>query len=241
MNKILLILGVIFLVLWGSIINALAIILGALLGNIVSFPENIKKSIMQVVSLVVIIIGISMGLESKNILIPFASLVLGSIVGELLNIESKISNLGQSLKKAVGQKGNSAGNNRFTQGFLTATLVYCVGAMAVIGALNSGLQSNHSVLYAKSMLDGISAIFFSATFGIGVAFSALPVLIYQGLIAILATFVAPILSSTVLLEITATGGILILAIGLNMLGLTKISVGNMLPGILLAVILANFF
>lgn len=241
MYIIILILGVILLVLWGSIVNALAIILGAILGTIVNFPENVKNSIMHVVSLVVIIIGISMGIDSKNILIPFASLILGSIVGELLNIESKIENLGQKLQKVVGSKEGSIGTSRFTQGFLTTTLVYCVGAMAVIGGLNSGLQGNHSVLYAKSMLDGISAIFFSATFGMGVAFSALAVLIYQGLIAILATFVAPVLSAAVLLEITATGGILILAIGLNMLGLSKISVGNMLPGILIVVILANFF
>ena len=232
------------MVLLGSIINALAIILGAFLGNIVSFPENIKDIIMHAVSLAVIIIGISMALQTSNIILPFASLIIGSIIGELLNIEKQLAKLGDRLQKSMKPKDGPDGSNTFTQGFLTATLVYCIGAMAVIGGLNSGLQGDHSVLFAKSILDGISAIFFAASLGMGVAFSALPVFLYQGAIALLATFIAPILSDPVLLEITATGGILILAIGLNMLKLTKISVGNMLPSIFVSIfltLLVNFF
>lgn len=228
------------MVLWGSFVNAIAIIGGALLGAVVRFPNRIRQTIMNALGLVVMIIGISMGLESNNILIPIVALVIGSIIGETLNIEWGITKLGQALQEHMEHRNDQKGTTDFTQGFLTATLVYCVGAMAVVGGLNSGLSGDHQVLYAKSMLDGISAIFFSASFGIGVGFSAIPVFLYQGGIALLATFVAPILSQHVIQELTATGGILILGIGLNMLGLTKITVGNMLPAILVAVVLALF-
>ena len=126
----------------------------------------------------------------------------------------------------------------FSQGFLTATLVYCVGAMAVVGSLNSGLTGDHQVLYAKSMLDGTTAVLFTASLGLGVAFSAIPVFIYQGAIALLATWIAPFLSELVIQELTATGGMLILGIGLNMLGLTKLRLGNMLPAVLIAALIA---
>lgn len=126
----------------------------------------------------------------------------------------------------------------FSQGFLTATLIYCVGAMAVVGSLNSGLTGDHHVLYAKSMLDGTTAVLFTASLGIGVAFSALPVFIYQGAIALLAGFIAPLLSDFVVQELTATGGMLIMGIGFNMLGLTKLRVGNMLPAVVVAAVLA---
>jgi uncharacterized membrane protein YqgA involved in biofilm formation len=120
---------------------------------------------------------------------------------------------------------------------MTATLVYCVGAMAVVGSLNSGLTGEHQVLYAKSMLDGVSAVFFAASLGMGVGFSAIPVLVYQGGIALLATYLAPFLSDPVIAELTSTGGILIFGIGLNMLGLTKLRVGNMLPAMIIALLL----
>lgn len=224
-------------VLWGSFVNVMAVVSGALLGRAVRLPEPIRQTIMQALSLAVIIIGISMGLESNIMLIPIAALVLGSILGELLNIEARIIRLGGKLQKLDRGKTHDETTD-FTQGFLVATLTYCVGAMAVIGSLNSGLMGDHQVLYAKSMIDGVTAIFFSASMGIGVAFSALPVFIYQGGIALLATFVSSFLSEPVVAELTATGGILIIGIGLNMLGLTKLRLGNMLPAILVAVALA---
>lgn len=232
--------GVICLVLWGSVVNALAIISGALLGSAVKFPDRVQQTIMNALGLAVMIIGISMGMESDNILIPIIALVVGSMIGETLNIEDRIAKLAPTLQLRTSGRKGKVDVTDFTQGFLTATLVYCVGAMAVIGSLNSGLRGDHQVLYAKSMLDGISAIFFSASFGIGVAFSAVPVFLYQGGIALLATLIAPIFSELVIQELTATGGILILGIALNMLGLTKIKVGNMLPAIAFAVVLAMF-
>lgn len=228
------------LVLWGSIVNAIAIISGTLLGVAVKFPERVSQTIMNALGLAVVIIGISMGLKSENILIPIAALVIGGIIGEIANIEGWITRLGQALQSYVKGRKDKVGGPDLTQGFLTATLMFCVGAMAVVGGLNSGLQGDHQVLYAKSMLDGICAIFFAASLGIGVGFSAIPVFLYQGGIALLATIIAPILSEPVIMELTATGGMLILGIGLNILGLTKIAVGNMLPAIVVAVILAMF-
>lgn len=229
------------MVLWGSIVNAFAIVFGALLGSRVKFADSIQRTIMHALSLAILLIGVSMGLETTNILIPIAALVLGGIVGEKINIEGKIAQLARQMQEKTTKRSTTSDSPDLVQGFLTATLVYCVGAMAIIGALNSGLNLDHQVLYAKSMLDGITAIFFAASFGKGVAFSAISVFLYQGGIAFLARFIAPILNQVVIQEITATGGIIIIGIGLNMLDLTRISVGNMLPSVIFAVILALIF
>lgn len=224
-------------VLWGPLVNAAAIICSALLGSVVRLAEKTSQTIMQALALAVLIIGVSMGLQSSNILIPIASLVVGSILGENLDLESRIERFGEKLR-AMGGGRVKLGAADFSQGFLTATLVYCVGAMAVVGSLNSGLTGDHQVLYAKSMLDGTTAVLFTASLGLGVAFSAIPVFIYQGAIALLATWIAPFLSELVIQELTATGGMLILGIGLNMLGLTKLRLGNMLPAVLIAALIA---
>ncbi len=225
------------MVLLGPLVNGAAIIMGAIAGRIIRLPEQFQQTIMQALGLAIMIIGISMGITTANILIPIAALLLGSILGELCRIEVRVAQMGNLLRRSLGDK-KSAGD--FTQGFLTATLVFCVGAMAVIGGLNSGLMGDHQILYAKSILDGMLSIFFATALGIGVAFSALPVFLYQGSIALLATSLAPLLSPAVLAEITATGGILILAIGLNLLGLTKIRVGNMLPAVIFAALIARY-
>ncbi len=225
------------MVLLGPLVNGAAIIMGAIAGRIIRLPEQFQQTIMQALGLAIMIIGISMGITTANILIPIAALLLGSILGELCRIEVRVAQMGNLLRRSLGDK-KSAGD--FTQGFLTATLVFCVGAMAVIGGLNSGLMGDHQILYAKSILDGMLSIFFATALGIGVAFSALPVFLYQGSIALLATSLAPLLSPAILAEITATGGILILAIGLNLLGLTKIRVGNMLPAVIFAALIARY-
>lgn len=228
--------------LWGSIVNAVAIIAGALLGSVIRLSERVGQTILQALALAVLIIGISMGLQSGNILIPIAALAIGSIVGEQLDLEGKIEHFGETMRRATpGRIRLGSSHTDFTQGFLSATLVYCVGAMAVVGSLNSGLSGDHQVLYAKALLDGTTAILFTASLGLGVAFSAVPVLVYQGTIALLAKTVAPLLSGVVIQELTATGGMLILGIGLNMLGLTKLRLGNMLPAVLVAALLALFW
>ena len=226
---------VIEMVLEGTIINVLAIIVGGIIGSFLSnIPNRIRVTVMQGLGLAVVIQGIAMGLKTDNFLLVIVSVVLGGIIGEILKIDGKLDNVGKWIEGRVGKK--SKGN--ISTAFVTATLVYTIGAMAILGALNSGLNNDHSLLYLKSMLDGFSAIIFASTLGVGVVFSAIPVFLYQGLIAISAKYihflVSPELLDAIILEITATGGILIIAIAINILDLKKINVANLLPAIVIA-------
>jgi uncharacterized membrane protein YqgA involved in biofilm formation len=228
--------------LWGTIVNALAIIAGGLLGILLPrISEGIRNTVMQGLGLSVAVLGITMALKSNNFLIVIISLVLGGILGELLRIEFRLQQLGKWLEKQVG-KGSikTDGQSSIAEGFVTATLVYCIGAMAIIGSIDSGLRHDHGILYTKSMLDGFSAIIFASTLGIGVIFSAAPVFLYQGAIALAATFITLIISdaslNAVIVEVTAVGGILIIGIGLNILLNMKINVANLLPSLLIAAI-----
>lgn len=217
----------------GTVVNSIAIILGSLLGVIIKqgIEDRYKKIVMDGIGLSVVIIGIAGGIKSENSILVIISIVLGSIIGETIDIERKLNSLGDNMEKKLGR-----GDNNFSNGFVTASLVYCVGAMAIVGALESGLLGNHSTLFAKSILDGISSIIFASTLGIGVAFSAIAVFIYQGLIVLFATYLKDFLTSEVILEMSAVGGILIMAIGLNILDFKKIKVGNMLPAIFIPLI-----
>lgn len=223
------------LILEGTIINAIAIIIGGIIGSFLSnIPQKIRTTVMQAIGLAVIVQGVAMGLKTENFLLVIFSLVLGGVIGELLKIEDRLEHLGKWLEvKVGGQRKGSIAN-----AFITATLVYTIGAMAILGALNSGLNLDHRLLYLKSMLDGFSAIIFASTFGIGVIFSAIPVFIYQGAIALLARYIHILLNQELLdamiVEITATGGILIIAIAINILDLRKINVANMLPAVMIA-------
>lgn len=217
----------------GTVVNAVAVIVGALLGILVKkgIKEKYKNTIMDGIGLTVIIIGIMGAIGSENIILVIASIVAGSLIGEIIGIENKLDNLGNSLQNKFGGK-----DSNFSKGFVTASLVYCVGAMAIVGSLESGIQGNHETLFAKSILDGISAIIFASTLGIGVAFSAIPVFIYQGSITLLANLVKDLLIPEVINEMSAVGSILIMAIGINILGIKKIKVGNMLPAIFIPII-----
>lgn len=217
----------------GTIVNSVAIIVGALFGVGLrkGIRDEYRQTIMDGIGLAVIIIGIMGGIKSENIILVIGSIVLGSIIGERMGIENKLDNLGNLLENKFGGK-----DSNFSKGFVTASLVYCVGAMAIVGSLESGIQGNHEILFAKSILDGISSIIFASTLGIGVAFSSLPVLIYQGSITLLANFVKELLTPEVVNEMSAVGGILIMAIGINILGIKKIKVGNMLPAVFIPII-----
>ncbi|HJV47115.1 MAG TPA: DUF554 domain-containing protein [Bacillota bacterium] len=224
------------MVLWGTIVNALAIVCGAMMGSRLSrISDGIRSTVMQGIGLAICILGITMALKTQNFLILLFSLVAGGIIGELIRVEYWLDRLGQMIESRVGGKGSN-----IATGFVTATLVYCVGAMAILGSMDSGLRHNHDILYTKSMLDGFSAVIFASTLGIGVLFSAVPVLLYQGFIAIASTFISSFISEAMLnamiTEITAVGGILILGIGMNILEIRKINVGNLLPSILIAAI-----
>lgn len=217
----------------GTIVNSLSIIIGSLIGIGIKrgIKEEYKSTIMDGIGLTVIIIGIMGSIKSDNIILLIGSIVLGSIIGEALRIETKLNNLGDSLESKFG-----GDDSNFSRGFVTASLVYCVGAMAIVGSLESGIAGNHETLFAKSILDGISSIIFASTLGIGVAFSAIPVAIYQGGITILANSVKDLLTPMVINEMSAVGGILIMAIGINILNIKKIKVGNMLPAVFVPII-----
>lgn len=224
----------------GTIVNAGAIIAGGIAGTFIKngLSERFKNTIMQAIGLSVLIVGASGALqgiykvveggilETQYMMVMIFSLVIGGLTGELLNIEEKLDKLGLWFQnRFVKNSGN------FAEGFVNASLIYCVGAMAIVGSLEDGLTGSTGTLFAKSILDGVSAIVFSATMGIGVAFSSLAVFLYQGSITLLAGFIKPLLTDTVVTQMSLVGSVLILGIGLSMLDIKKIKVGNMLPAI----------
>lgn len=214
----------------GTLINAAAILAGTALGLLLrkGIPERMRETVMQGLALCVILIGVSGAIKANDTMCVIVSMVVGGLLGSAVNIERRLDQLG-SLAERKLIKGDQSGS--FAKGFVTASLVYCVGAMAIVGAMDSGLRGDHSTLIAKSALDGVSAIFFASTMGAGVGLSALAVLVYQGAIALLATWIAPLLTDPIINEMSATGSLLIIAIGLNLLYDKHISVGNLLPAI----------
>lgn len=223
----------------GTIVNGLLIIVGSILGKLLHrIPEGMKGTVMHGIGLAVIVLGLQMSFKTTNFLIVILSLVFGAVIGEYFNLDGKFNCLGDWLEKKIGKK---EGQGSISQGFVTATLIFVIGAMAIIGALDSGIRGDHSVLYTKAVIDGFTAIILTSTLGIGVIFSAVPVLLYEGLIALFATqidrLVPQALMDRFIVELTASGGVMIFAIGLNLLGLIKIRVANLLPGILVTVVI----
>ena len=226
--------------LFGTIVNGLLIIIGTLLGRLLTrIPENMKATVMHGIGLAVMVLGLQMGFKSANFLIVILSLVIGAVLGEAWKLEDKLNAAGDLLERKLGSKGEGS----VSQGFVTATLIFVIGAMAIIGALDSGIRGDHDVLYTKAIIDGFTALILTTTLGIGVLFSAIPVMLYQGMIALFATqidkFIPQALMDSFILELTATGGVMIFAIGLNLIGLTKIRVANLLPGILVTGVLVT--
>jgi uncharacterized protein len=224
----------------GTIVNGLLIVIGTLLGKVFhKIPDDMKNSVLKVLGLAVIVLGLQMGFKSENFLIVILSLVIGTVIGEHFALENKLNSLGDWLESKMGQKGSGS----ISEGFVTATLIFVIGAMAIIGALDSGIRGDHDVLITKSIIDGFTALILTTTLGIGVIFSAIPVVLYQGLIAMFATQIDSIvpkaLMDSFIIEMTATGGVMIFAIGLNMTGITKIRVANLLPGILITLVIVT--
>ena len=228
----------------GTIVNTLAIIAGSLLGIVFrgGIPNKYQVTIMQAISLAIMLIGLKMAFKTDAILLVIFSLVIGSIFGEFLKIEGRLENLGKRLETKFAKAGNG-----IAKGFVVASLVYCVGSMAIVGSMESGLTGNHQTLFAKSALDGLSAIIFASTFGIGVLFSSISVFVYQGILTLTSTLMKPFLIPPVINQMSGVGGLLIMAIGFNLLEIQKIKVGNMLPAIFIPLIyymlkqLVNFF
>ncbi len=228
------------MVLFGTLINALLIIVGTIIGRLLkNIPEQMKQTVMYAIGLAVTVIGLQMGFESGQFLIVIISLVLGAVIGEWIDIDLQLNRFGQWLEVKVG-KNKKGENISIAQGFVSATLIFVIGSMAVIGSLDSGLRNDHNVLIVKGIIDGFTSIILATTLGIGVLLSAIPVILYQGTIALFATQISRIIPEDALAlfirEMTATGGIMIVAIGLNMIGLTKIRVANLLPGILVVAV-----
>lgn len=221
----------------GTIVNTLAAVVGGLLGSLLKkgIPERFADLVQKGLALCVLYIGIKGSLVGTNTLVTILSLVLGAILGELLNIDGGIERLG-----AWAQSKLSKGGSRLGEGFVTASLLFCVGSMSVVGSLQSGLTGNHETIFTKSMLDFVSAIILASSLGLGVCLSGVFVLVYQGAIVLLARWAAPILSDYVVAEMSCAGSLLIVALGLNMLGITKLKVGNLLPAMFLPIILCLF-
>lgn len=222
------------MVLLGTIANGIGIIIGSLLGiRLTSIHERIKETVMQGIGLVVLFIGIQMALQFESILIVLISILLGALIGESLQIEYRIQQFGTFISKQ--STTNEASENTFTDGLVAASLLFAVGAMAVIGSLDSGMRYDHEILFTKAVLDGFLALVLTSTLGIGVLFSFIPVVLYQGTIALLATQIEHVIPSTYMdgfmNEMSGVGGILIAAIALNILKITNIRIANLLPAI----------
>ncbi len=217
----------------GTIVNTLSIIIGGTLGATLKnkISSRYNDIMLHSISLTVLLLGLLGALKTNEILLVIISMVIGGIIGETLQIEERLDSFGHFIQAKLNKE-----NSRFAEGFVTATIIYCVGAMAIIGSIESGVNNNHSTLYAKSILDGVSAIALGSSLGIGVAFSAFSVLVYQGLITLLSSLIADSISLQMLNEISAIGGLLILTIGLNLLKITKIKVANLLPALIVPVI-----
>ncbi|MGN0971632.1 MAG: DUF554 domain-containing protein [Aristaeellaceae bacterium] len=217
----------------GTLINTVAILVGTALGLLLrkGIPERLRETVVQGQGLCVILIGLSGALKTGDTLCMIICMVAGALIGAAINIEKRLNDLGAFLERKVTRGTGETGS--IARGFVSASLLFCVGAMAIVGAMDSGLRGDHSTLIAKSALDGISAIFFASSLGIGVGLSAFAVLIYQGAIALLAMWIEPLLTEAVITEMSAVGGLLIVGIGLNMIYDKHIPVGNLLPAIFL--------
>lgn len=224
------------MILLGSLVNGAAVVVGGLVGLFAGklLPERLRGSLMAALSLMTIGIAVPGLLKSSNALIPIISMVAGTLIGELLDIDAAVNRLGEKFQKKLS--GSSV-----TQGFVIGSLVFAVGALAIMGPLESGLQHQHSLLISKAVIDGVASVVFASTMGLGVALSGVTVFAVEGSIALLASLVAPFLGEAVVNEITFVGSLLIVGISLNLLGLTKLRILNMVPAILLPVLLCRIF
>ena len=217
----------------GTIANVVAILIGGIAGTLIKggLPSKIAATVIKGLALTVFLVGVTNALKVNNLLLVMLSMAIGGIVGESLDIDQRLKNLGDAVERRFKGRGG-----KISDGFVTGTLLYCVGAMAIVGSLESGLSGNHQILYAKSVLDGIVSLIFASTLGIGIALSAFSVLLYQGSITLAASSLQPLLSETIKADTSAIGGLLIIGMSLNMLEMNNIKVANLLPAIFIPVI-----
>ncbi|PTQ80946.1 hypothetical protein C8U37_12515 [Trichococcus patagoniensis] len=227
------------MVLLGSLVNSAAIILGGGIGLTLKkgLSDRVAIAVMNALALCVLYIGVSGMLKGENILITILSMVFGTLVGEWVDLDKKINQLGDTIEKRVSSADDEVS---VSKGFVTASLLFCVGAMAIVGALQSGLTGNHDTLFAKSLIDGIAAIVMASSLGFGVLLSAGLILIYEGGITLFANVLAPLLTDSVINEMTCVGSLLIVGLALNMLKLTDLKIMNYAPAVFFPILLGLF-
>ena len=219
-----------------TIINSAAIVLGSLIGILFKQRINtrITRSLVTALALAVAVLGIMGAIQTKDSLGMVICIAVGTLLGELLDLDGKLEALAQLLRRLVAP--GEAASGSFTQGFISATLTFCIGSMAIMGSMQAGIGGDMSILLSKSVIDCITAVSFATALGIGVAFSALPILVYQGGITLLAAVIAPFLAQSVINEVSAVGSIMMIAVAINLLELRQIPVANMLPSMFLPVL-----
>ena len=227
------------MVLLGSLVNSAAIILGGSIGLALKkgLSDRIASAVMNALALCVLYIGVSGMLKGENILITILSMVFGTLVGEWIDLDKKINQLGDEIESRVSSENKE---HSVSNGFVTASLLFCVGAMAIVGALQSGLTGNHDTLFAKSLIDGIAAIVMASSLGIGVLLSAGLILVYEGGITLFANVLAPLLTDSVINEMTCVGSLLIVGLALNMLKLTNLKIMNYAPAVFFPTLFGYF-
>ena len=221
----------------GTIINVIAVLIGSALGMLFGsrLPERLKNTVTAGLGLFTISIGISMFLKSEESLVVLGGLLIGAILGEWWQIEEGLTHLGAWLETRVGGNNNAEESNRFVRGFLTASLLFCIGPMTILGSIEDGLTGNYDLLAIKSVLDAFASLAFASTLGVGVAFSALTVLIFQGGISLLAAQLNSIVTPPMMTEMTAVGGVILIGLALSsLLEIKKIRVGSFLPALAVA-------
>lgn len=222
----------------GTVFNSLTVLIGGSLGLFIGkfIPEKLQTTIFSCLGLFTLYVGINMTLGTKNSIAVLLSLVLGGITGSIFGLEDKLNNLGDTLKAKL-----NFSDSGFTEGFVSATLLFCVGSMAIIGAFNDGLRHDPELLITKGIMDGICAMLFAGSLGIGVVFSIVPMFIYQGALTLIAIWAEPFITPDMYANISGIGGLMIMGIGLNLLKIVKLRLGDMLPGLIYVVFLTALF
>ncbi|MCD4772020.1 MAG: DUF554 domain-containing protein [Bacteroidales bacterium] len=222
----------------GTLINVAAVLVGSIIGVLIhsKLPKKFITIVFQAIGLFTLFLGFSMALKTSNLILVVLSLVLGSVIGELIGIEKSINKFSDYLKKKIHVK-----NEKFSEGFTTAFLLYCMGSMTILGAIEEGLGDAPNLLLVKSIMDGIASIALASALGIGVAFSVIPLLIYQGGLTLFADSVGDFFSNVIIDELTAVGGILLIGLGISILEIKKLRILNMIPALVIIVILVYLF
>jgi len=218
---------------FGTIVNTVAIVVGSVIGLLVGkhIQERYSDLIIKGLSLAILAMGVDGAISSNNMLVVLVSIAIGAVIGEWIDIEKRLETLGTSIEEKFSSK------NPVAQGFVTATLLFCTGSMAILGAIQGGLLGNHETLMVKSILDGVISVIFAATLGIGVVLSSVSVFVYQGTIAMAASVLQDVFTDVVIQDLSAVGGILLMGLGLKMLGVLQVKVGNFIPALFIPAVI----